>query len=341
MSETERHLKLCWSILPEVSRSFSICINKLPRGIGDRVMVGYLILRIVDTIEDCDAELETKKRVFAEFIDVLKSDEFSPARESELRETLLGDIDHTYEYILLENVSSVLNALRSFSPDEKRAITDCAGEMAGGMTKFQTEPINNFQQQEEYCYYVAGVVGKMDNKLFHLGGEISADLRDELANHSSSYGIGLQKVNVLRDVAYDIPMGRHFWPSDLLEKHGLEYETICLEKKRTQAMRVLREMVENALPYLDSAVEYITRLPKSAARVRVFCTIPLFMAIQSYAKCVDNENVFRKGKKVKISKKEVRKIIRLSFLLVPSNRALRKWYANCLKSVKTKLTGAL
>jgi len=147
-------------------------------------------------------------------------------------------------------------------------------------------------------------------------------------------------LNVLRDVAYDIPQGRRFWPSDVLAKYGLEYDNLCSVDSRPQAMELLDEMVADALPYLDAAIDYVTRLPRTEVRVRVFCLIPLFMAIKSYAMCAGNENVFIKGKKVKLTREEVKGIVRLSFLLAPSNWALRRWYDNSLRPVAQKVSSS-
>jgi farnesyl-diphosphate farnesyltransferase len=102
-------------------------------------------------------------------------------------------------------------------------------------------------------------------------------------------------------------------------------------------MEVLRDMVENALPYLEDAIEYVTRLPRLAIRIRVFCLIPLFMALESYAKCVGNGDIFNSGKKVKISKYEVRVIVLKSFLLAVSNTAVRAWFNRRADDVRKKL----
>ena len=338
MKQGAGHLKLCWDILPEVSRSFALCIKMLPRPTDERMMISYLLLRILDTVEDSQAPAERKLESFSKILTLLKEGGGTQAEVLALKDLLCGEIDHTYEKGLLENVGSVMAVFGGFPQPVRIAITDCAQEMARGMMKFQNLKITDFARQEEYCHYVAGIVGYLDTRLFHLGGHIGEPLRDELMENSRLFGIALQKVNVLRDVAYDIPEGRHFWPSDVLAKHGLEYDNLCSPDSRPKAMELLNEMVADALPYLDAAIDYVTRLPRTAVRVRVFCLIPLFMAIKSYAVCVGSENVFIKGKKVKLSRAEVNSIVRLSFLLAPSNWALRRWYDNSLRSVAQKVS---
>jgi farnesyl-diphosphate farnesyltransferase len=155
--------------------------------------------------------------------------------------------------------------------------------------------------------------------------------------YSKNFGLALQKVNVLRDVAHDIPRGRRYWPLDLIQKNGLTYETLCAKENRASAVKVLDEMVKNALPYLDDAIEYVTRLPRLAVRIRVFCLIPLFMALESFSVCAGNPDVFDSGKLVKISRKDVGRIALKSFFLAVSNRALRRWYDESVASAVKKI----
>ena len=338
MSKPKSHLDLCWSVLPDVSRSFALCIRMLPRPIDERMMISYLVLRIVDTIEDSRATLETKSRVFSKLIDLLKSGGRPEEEAAGLGGILCKEIEHTYERSLLENVGSVFAVFSGFKDEEKSAITECAEEMATGMMKFQTRRITDFARQEEYCHYVAGIVGYLDTRLFRIGGHISETLSRELMDHARRFGIALQKVNVLRDVAYDIPQGRRYWPEEILRNKSLDYDSLCSVEARPQAMQILNEMVIDALPYLADAMEYVTRLPRTAVRIRVFCLIPLFMAIKSYAKCVGNENVFIKGEKVKIDRAEVNGIVRTAFLLAPSNWALRRWFEISMRPVKQKIS---
>ena len=266
MSKYKEHLDICWKILPDVSRSFSLCIKKLPHPTDLHMMISYLTLRILDTIEDSSASLETKEEAFKKFTGLLDTDSPSSEEVAVCREFLLTNIDYTYEHTLLENLEAVLNIFHSFGKDEKEAIIDCNKEMSRGMIKFQNQSIADFKLQEEYCYYVAGIVGVLDTRLFKIAGHISGSLSKELMTSAEHFGIALQKVNILRDIAYDIPEKRYFWPQDILNKYGLDYKNLCDEQNRPQAMKVLEEIIDNALPYLEDAIDYVTRLPGQQER---------------------------------------------------------------------------
>jgi farnesyl-diphosphate farnesyltransferase len=147
---------------------------------------------------------------------------------------------------------------------------------------------------------------------------------------SEKFGLALQKVNIIRDVSYDVALKRFYWPKSLLEKYHLAYDTLCRRENRSQSFQVLLRMIENARKCLDYAVDYIKLLPRRQLRLRVFCLIPMFMAIYSLQKCIDNENVFVQGKKVKISRQLVRKITARSYVYGWSNLLIAKWYERAM-----------
>ena len=57
------------------------------------------------------------------------------------------------------------------------------------------------------------------------------------------------------------------------------------------------------------------------------------MSIKSFVKCINNENVFIKDKKVKISREEVKKIVKRSYIYSLSNILLNRWYDQSMKQM--------
>ena len=202
------------------------------------------------------------------------------------------------------------------------------------MYKFQKKSITTFNDQDEYCYYVAGIVGYLLTDLFYHNKIINKQNRDHLMKYAKNFGLALQKVNIIRDIAYDIPDKRYYWPINILKKHKLDYNRLCLKKNRSKALIIQNIMIKNALPYLKDAFHYTISLPKTALKVRVFCLIPLFMSIKSLVKCINNEQVFIKDKKVKISREDVKKIVKKSYIYSLYNILLKRWYIHSMKQMK-------
>ncbi|KAG6779560.1 hypothetical protein POTOM_015952 [Populus tomentosa] len=151
----------------------------------------------------------------------------------------------------------------------------------------QVESIDDY---DEYCYYVAGLVGLGLSKLFHASG--LEDLApDSLSN---SMGLFLQKTNIIRDYLEDIneiPKSRMFWPREIWSKYVNKLEDLKLEGNSVKAVQCLNDMVTNALIHMDDCLKYLSELRDPA--IFRFCAIPQIMAIGTLAMCYNNVNVFR------------------------------------------------
>ena len=320
-------MEKCWGILPNVSRSFALCIRILPAPLNGQMMLSYLVFRVIDTVEDSSAPLAVKRGMFAGFLALLSRKKADDAAAEACARKMLAKLDYTYEKELLGALPSLVRAYCSLPAGARKAILKRARVMARGMCEFQKKPIETFADQDRYSYYVAGIIGHLFNDLLEFNGIITSRLKRQLSRYARQFGLALQKVNILRDIADDIASRRYYWPKGLLAKYGLDYQSICSSENREKALAVLQEQIKDARAYIDAAMQYILLLPKKALQVRMFCIIPLFMAIESYVKCMDNAEVFESGKKVKISRECVGDIVAKSGMWGANNERLVKWFA--------------
>lgn len=337
MNVNKQAIRECWAILPKVSRSFALAIKLLPTPLCDQMMISYLIYRIIDTIEDSKIDSSKKKELFDAYTQILEEDKYSLNRTLGVRRQLIDCLTYSYESQLLMELERVSQAYYSQPKKVRQSILKWGKVMAQGMCEFQQKQIRTFADQDTYSYYVAGVVGYLFNDLLYLNSIITQKTKEELHVHAKKFGLALQKVNILRDVASDVPEKRYYWPKDILSKHGLDYDTLLNKENRYKAMSALNEEIENALEYLYSGMQYIITLPKNALQVRMFCIIPLFMAIESYVKCINNKDVFDSQKKVKISRLQVQEIVAKSTLWGNSNEKLVQWFVNSMKKARPKI----
>ena len=322
--------KKCWKMLPKVSRSFALCIQMFPRPVDEEIMVAYLLYRVIDTVEDCSAPVETKKEMFGGVLDVLAANTYNEGAALECRNRLVEKIDATYEKELLENFDNVVRVYYALPIKIRKSIFRWGKVMANGMYEYLSKGIYTIEDQNKYSYYVAGVVGYLINDVLYHNRIINSALRRKLRAHAKAFGLALQKVNILRDVAKDLRQGRKYWPERLIREYHLTYDTMCLPENRKIAIQILKEQVGDALKYLHSAMYYIISLPKKAVRVRIACAIPLFMAIESFAKCYGNEEVFNAESRVKISRLQVYAILAKSMALSVFNGLLVGWFYESL-----------
>ena len=319
----------CWHLLPAVSRSFAVVIRWLPRGLDDAVMVSYLLCRIADTLEDSVRNVEEKRRQLARFAGSL--DEGRP-------EIPLDAFPATY-LGLMTNTDAVLASYRALPGHARNIIRARVQEMCIGMSKWCDKEIVTLRDQNEYCYYVAGLVGLMLTDLFHSYGHVSDRDKAQLTPLAVDFGLALQKVNILRDLREDLTEDRCYWPTEVMAKHGLSAATILKPENVTAALAVMDDMVDEHWGYLETALRYLMLLPMSALRLRIFCAIPLFMAVATLGACWKNPAVFRSERPVKITSRQTRWIIVRSLAFGPINRLVESWYRRWRQTAEAKPRG--
>jgi farnesyl-diphosphate farnesyltransferase len=305
-----------WDILPGVSRSFALVIRWLPRGLDDAVMTAYLLCRVADTLEDAVLPVEDRRRMLARFAASL--DQGSP-------ELPAGGYPAGYKR-LLDHVDPVLAGYRALPPRAREAIAASVREMCEGMSKWCGREIRTLDDQNQYCYYVAGLVGRMLTALFHAYGLVDARLKERLDRYAVDFGLALQKVNVIRDIRGDLSEGRCFWPEELIEKRGLTRGSLLGPSNAPRAIAVMDDLIRDAWRYTERAVRYMTLLPVLQWRLRIFCAIPLFMAVATLGTCWKNPKVFQSDRPVKITSRQTRWIIVRSLAFGPINRLVESWY---------------
>jgi farnesyl-diphosphate farnesyltransferase len=92
--------------------------------------------------------------------------------------------------------------------------------------------------------------------------------------------------------------------------------------------KAAREILTLAQENLMASLEYIKHIPKRNFRVRFFCIFPLLLAFATLRKLNTSNNIITPDSIIKVSRKEVKKIIRYSFFSLFSNCYLMKLVKN-------------
>ncbi|CAL1353684.1 unnamed protein product [Linum trigynum] len=273
------HWGFCYTMLHKVSRSFALVIQQLGTELRDAVCIFYLVLRALDTVED-DTSIATEIKV-----PILN------AFHRHIYDKEWHFSCGTKEYkVLMDEFHHVSTAFLELGKGYQEAIEDITQRMGAGMAKFICKEVETVDDYDEYCHYVAGLVGLGLSKLFHASGK--EDLQpDSLSN---SMGLFLQKTNIIRDYLEDIneiPKSRMFWPREIWSKYVDKLEDLKNEENSVKAVQCLNDMVTNALIHMDDCVKYMSDLRDPA--IFRFCAIPQIMAIGTLAMCYNNIEVFR------------------------------------------------
>ncbi|KTW27422.1 farnesyl-diphosphate farnesyltransferase [Pneumocystis carinii B80] len=282
----------CYELLIQTSRSFGRVIQELRPELRKSVMVFYLVLRGLDTIED-DMKLDSKKknellRMFYTHIDE-KGWKFSESSLSAKDGVLLRSFDKVIEEFLL------------LSKENQDIIRSITYEMGNGMADFiknahfKTQGIQSIRDYNLYCYYVAGLVGEGLNRLFVIN-KIEHDL-EGLTELSHTMGLFLQKTNIIRDYREDLHQQRMFWPKEVWSKYVDNFIDFLAPENQEKGLHCLSEMILDALTHVPDCLYYLCSLHDQS--VFNFCAIPQSMAIATLALVFRNPNIFRKNLKIR------------------------------------------
>lgn len=323
----------CAAMLPKVSRTFALCIRLLPRPLAESVTIAYLLCRIADTVEDAiDLSVEEKRELLSRFSECLNREGPDAAPLREAFATCRSD-----EERLAFDADVVLGEFRTRSPAVQEAIRPWVQEMCSGMAEFARagrevpgaalDALSSLEELDRYCYYVAGTVGHLLTGLFRLSDARADPERyralDQLA---TSFGLGLQLTNIIKDVADDHHRGWSFVPLDLCHEAGVPPEKLFDPAYRIQARQVMDTLIREARRHLTDSLQYCTLLPYRLYRVRLFCLTSFYFAVRTLRRAERDRRLLEPAHKLKITRGEVYRTLAATHLVAPSNYMIRAYY---------------
>jgi farnesyl-diphosphate farnesyltransferase len=164
---------------------------------------------------------------------------------------------------------------------------------------------------QRYCYFVAGTVGNMLTELFisEMGLEADSAVARRLAEHAEAFGTGLQLVNILKDITDDLNRGWSFVPRSLCRAQGLRHRELTDPSRRRAAHRAVVPLFDLTRLNLDRALNYALAVPAEHREIRLFCLLPLWLAVKTIGLAYGNDAMFITGEEVKVSRREVEEAI--------------------------------
>jgi len=314
-------------ILPGVSRTFALTIPELPAPLRAPVTNAYLLCRIADTIEDEPALSPTASLHFLQrFVAVLYGNEPAAPLAQDLvpqlsKETLPAEHD------LVANMERVVRVTNRLDAQQRLAIQRCVEVMAGGMHQFQQTAslrgVPRLADMDDYCYYVAGVVGQMLTELFCGYSPAINRHRAELHELDVSFAQGLQMTNILKDVWEDRARGACWLPQEVFTRHGIELGSLSQADGRFDA--AMRELVGIAHRHLRNALSYTLLIPGKEAGLRRFCLWAIGLAVLTLRKIAETPG-FTSGKQVKVPRSAVAVTRITTNISVRNNWMLRRLF---------------
>ena len=266
-----------------VSRTFTLTIELLEPPVDAWVCTGYLLCRIADTVED-DPSIPPRERArLLELYDaVLAPDDPTTADEFLDAVEPYRPADGGPDWEVVDETERVFRVFASFDPSVQEAMRAVVREMATGMAEFLREHaddgglrLRTVEELEEYCWYVAGTVGKLLSNLFRVYGADEADPED-----ARQFALLLQLVNIAKDVRDDYETENNVYlPGEWLAEEGIDHEAVDDAGAVASVASVVRRVVDRAADYAAGARRYLRTLPEDEVGILPGMAMPYLLAL--------------------------------------------------------------
>ena len=340
---------LLTDLLKQVSRSFYLTLRVLPRAIRPQIGLAYLLARASDTIADTEVvpvsmrlkaldclreRFQGKSTAPLDLAEVVHAHSSrtaaisnNPAGLTEAGEQSGSDAERA----LLERIEEALSLVHQFSQDDQQRIrqvleTITSGQSLdlsrfAGATREHIVALPSDQELDDYTYRVAGCVGEFWTRICraHLFPKAAVDEAALLGN-GIRFGKGLQLTNILRDLPSDLAQGRCYIPTERLREIKLPPEALLHQATMPAFRPLYQHYAGQAEAHLAAGWTYTNTLPRGCARVRLACAWPILIGMRTLRRLRET-NVLDASRRVKISRREVRKLLLLSVVCYPWSRA--------------------
>ncbi len=321
-------------LLRRVSRSFYLTLRVLPCSVRQQLSCAYLLARAADTIADTQLVAVPRR---LEALRQLRSG-IQAACEDRTPETPdLGELakaqssiagqGNAAERSLLEKAGYLLDLMRGFQPGDRQV----TGRVLDTITRGQELDLIRFGEAakgritalgsdadlDHYAYCVAGCVGEFWTKMCRSHVFPDLLIREEtLLANGVRFGKGLQLVNILRDLPEDLRRGRCYIPQDRLSEHGLLPAQLLDPAVIVRFRPLYDSYLKQAEEHLSAGWQYTAMLPFRLMRIRMACAWPALIGMKTLAR-LRSGNVLDAGKRIKLARSEIRRLIVRSTLLYP------------------------
>jgi len=317
-------------ILPYVSRTFALTIPELPPALRTSVTCAYLLCRIADTIEDEPALSPPETLDFLQRFSAVLAGRGDPGQLAREIEQRLSERTLPTERDLVSNMQRVIRVMAALRAPQRAAIQRCVALMCYGMPRFQfTASLKGLARSsdlDDYCYYVAGVVGEMLTELFcDYSAEIARN-RAALSAIAASFAQGLQMTNILKDVWEDRSRGACWLPQEVFTRYGVDLGQLSSEPFDPRFGAGFRELLGIAHAHLRNALDYTLLIPGRETGIRRFCLWAIGLAVLTLRK-IDHNPRFTAGVQVKVTRSAVAMTRILTNAAVRRDAVLRLLFA--------------
>lgn len=230
--------RTCTEIARKQAKNFYYAFLALPKPKRDAICAVYAFMRHADDISDDDSHTREQRRAYLD--DWLTQWHRAAAGGSTADPVFLALADARQRFqipmMLLDQL--VQGTAMDLDVADPQTLDEAAE--APPYDTYAT-----FEELQQYCYYVASVVGLVCIRIFGYTDPQAEKLAEET-------GIAFQLTNILRDVREDAERGRIYLPLEDLDRHNVRISELAALRDGSQISLNQRELLES----IASRAEY-------------------------------------------------------------------------------------
>jgi len=223
-------------LLRGVSRSFYLSIRLMPQAVRAPIAVGYLLARATDTVADTTALPQAERlALLHQLQEAIKSPTGELSAAAAPLAAFAQRQTDPHEQALMRALPQFLHLLHDLPSADQASVRWVLGPITQGqlldVTRFGPgmQALQTEQELQDYTWQVAGCVGEFWTALCarHLGNFAQLST-DQMRQTGRRFGMGLQRLNILRDAGADLAAGRCYLPQERLAALGLSPAQLAL-----------------------------------------------------------------------------------------------------------------
>lgn len=285
-------------LLRHVSRSFDLSIRLLPKALQAPVAIGYLLARATDTVADTTALPLAERQVLLDrMTQAIAAPSSSASEDPELQrltQAFAAQQTDPHERALMQALPQCLPLLHTLHPADQASVRQVLGHITRGqhldMARFGPglHALQTEAELNDYTWLVAGCVGEFWTELCgrHLPG-YSLLPQEEMMRIGRAYGMGLQRLNIVRDAGADLNAGRCYWPVKILAQAGLTPAMLAQAARtpNTDTLHALAPLYTQWLEYTQAQLADGMRyaLALKPLRLRLASALPALIGARTVA----------------------------------------------------------